>query len=235
MFSFRFYSFTFRYSCRSFLKYVIGGLATFVIAVVMPKPAIFVIREWLVYAIRSAARNWFLTFFFTLLPFIWKIFYNDGRFTSTFWIVYGAGILIIVTTIALFRTLNEKVNPLSIAVYGVFSVKDDAYLSIDLDADFLNQKIKNTLSEITAQFYTYKQDFITVRFIELPRFLPTIFGIKGIETFIKRRNTKHHHVAAIYFIRNISSHKLSASVRCMETGMVQTEMVAKVDALLNRF
>lgn len=174
-----------------FIEQIFIGLATFLLSVFLPKHFVTLIRELIKFLFTSLIKYWYLTLLIAGLIFFVN-FKTDhtylGQFTSfKFILTVIFSVTIIVSTFALFRELFKKYEPINIALYGCFSVKENEYLTIDIESESINEIIENVSEKITSTFFSYRTKLIKTNSIILPKFIPILLGNRGLNKLIKKR------------------------------------------------
>lgn len=218
---------------KEIYKYLISGGVTLVLSVFLPKNVLIAIREFFKFLVQSILKLWWAVLMLLMVPFVFRQRGGVDSLGTEFWLFYCIVIFIFVATVALILELKQKFKPLNLGIYGCYSVKESEYLTSDMDSEFLNQQIGDTVKSVGSRFYIYKRGYIRIHQVKLPKFIPILLGSQGLERFIRRRTNYRNHFATLYFIRNISNHKLSVFLNCSEENVTHAEATEKVTTLLN--
>lgn len=199
-----------------FVETIVIGLGTLVLSIFLPKQIVTLIREILKFIFNSLFRYWYLTIsilgLVSLINYLSNFVYL-GEYTSFKFILFTTlSISFIVTSFAIYRELLKKHKPFNIAFYGCFSVKENEYLTIDIDSENLNDKIEKICEVVSSTIFSYRTKFIKINNISLPKFIPILLGHKGFNEFIKKRIDSKKHLAAMHFIRDINKQNVVAII-----------------------
>lgn len=192
------------------------GFAAFVVRALLPKKYAILIREIIKFIISSLIKYWYLTIFLTglilFLNYETKFTYL-GTFSSyKFILIYIFFVSIIVGFIALTRDFIRKFKPINIAIFGCFSVKENEYLTIDIDSENLNENIERINNKIITKLSSYRNGIINTNNIIIPKFITILLGYKGISRYIKNSVVSQKHLASLHFIKNVSNQKISVII-----------------------
>jgi hypothetical protein len=219
-----------------FFDQIIVGIATFILSVFLPKHFIILIREIIKFVFLSLIKKWYITLFISGLIFL--INYNtdckylDQFYSKTFIITLLIANLLIVPLISLSVVLFKKYESVNIAFYGCYSVKENEYLTIDIDSESLNERIENNIAKISSSFYSYKNDFIKTNIVNLPKFLPILLGAKGLNKLIRKKIISKKHLASIHFIRDINKQSLSVVINFDNETLIHPSALNNLELLL---
>ncbi len=197
-----------------FVETIIIGIGTFVLSVFLPKQLVSLLRELIKYIFNSLIKYWYLSFSIIIVIFFIN-FKSDcvyfGEYTSIkFILIETLSVLVIVPSVAIFRELLKTYYPYSIAFYGCFSVKENEYVTIDIDSEDLNNKIEKIIEEVSSMIFSYRTKFLVISNISLPKFIPILLGHKGLNEFIKKRIVSKKHLCTMHFIRDINKQNIVA-------------------------
>ena len=220
-----------------FIEQIIIGLAGFLLTVFLPKHFVTLIRELIKFIFVSLIKYWYLTISISgLIAFAnFKTNYLFlGHFTSyKFILIVIFSVIIIVSIIALLRELLKVYSPINIAIYGCFSVKENEYLTIDIDSESLNEKIESVTDEITSSFYSYRNKFIKTNNIILPKFIPIFLGNSGLNKFLRKRVAKTKHLATLHFIRDVNKQNILAIINYDKANLSNLDPISNAERLIN--
>lgn len=220
-----------------FVKQIFIGLATFLLSVFLPKHFVTLVRELTKFLFTSLFKYWYLTLLIVGIFFFFNFkthYVYLGQFMSyKFVLTLFIALVIIIPTIALLRELFKKYEPTNIAFYGCFSVKENEYLTIDIDSENLNEKIEILTEKITSTFFTYRTKLIKTNNIIIPKFIPILIGKKNLNRFIKKRVNSKKHLATLHFIRGINKQSVSAVINYDKGNLANTNPLSNVERLIN--
>jgi Txe/YoeB family toxin of Txe-Axe toxin-antitoxin module len=219
-----------------FIEQITIGIATFIVSVFLPKHFVTLIREIIKFTFISFIKYWYATLSIIALIF-WINYYTDciyldQFYSKTFIISIGISELLIVPTISLLIILFQKYKPINIAFYGSYSVKENEYLTIDIDSENLNERIEKLTLKISSSFYSFKNNFIKTNIINLPKFIPIILGARGLNKFILKRIQSNKHLASIHFIRDINKQSLSVVINFDKKTLIHSSSSDNFDLLI---
>lgn len=197
-----------------FVETIIIGVGTFVLSVFLPKQLVSLFRELIKFIFNSLIKYWYLSFSIIIVIFFIN-FKSDcvyfGDYTSLrFILIETLSVLVIVPSVAILRELLKTYYPNSIALYGCFSVKENEYVTIDIDSEDLNNKIEKIIEEVSSMIFSYRTKFLVISNISLPKFIPILLGHKGLNEFIKKRIVSKKHLCTMHFIRDINKQNVVA-------------------------
>lgn len=220
-----------------FIDQLVVGTATFILSIFLPKHFITLIRELIKFIFISLIRYWYITAFITGLIFFIN-YKTDCKYLSQFYsITFLLAVLIsniiIVPVIALLIQLFKTFKTFNIAYYGCFSVKENEYLTIDLDSENLNERFEKLHQNIIANHYCYKNGLIKTNIVKIPKFICILIGSKGINKFIQKRIVSKKHIASIHFIRDINKQNLTAIINFDKVNLVHTTPLDNAENLIS--
>ena len=219
------------------IEMLIPGIAAFLIAVFLPKHLITLIRELIKFIVTSLLKFWYLTLLIIFLIFFINIITEYkylGEFTSyRFILSILLSLSIIIPLIALKRELFKKYQQINIALFGCFSVKENEYLTIDIDSQNLNEKINKVTEKVASDFYTYHNSLIKLNNIIIPKFIPILLGHNGLNKFIRKRVTTKKHLTTLHFIRNINEQNVSVILNIDKDSLTDSAPVTNAEKLIN--
>jgi len=220
-----------------FIDQLVVGTATFILSIFLPKHFITLIRELIKFIFISLIRYWYITAFITGLIFFINYKtdckYLDQFYSTTFLLVILISNITIVPVIALLIQLFKTFKPFNIAYYGCFSVKENEYLTIDLDSENLNERFEKLHQNIIANHYCYKNGLIKTNIVKIPKFISILIGSKGINKFIQKRIVSKKHIASIHFIRDINKQNLTAIINFDKANLVHTTPLDNAENLIS--
>ncbi|RYJ44292.1 hypothetical protein [Flavobacterium beibuense] len=219
-----------------FSEEIIAIVATFLGSIFLPKHLITLIREVIKFMFFSVFRKWYILIILSIAIIYFN--YLSGKVLGDFYSVEFSVYLfltnvIVIFIITLFQKLYRNYKPINIAFYGCFTIKENEYLTIDIDAENLNERIEKTIENISASFHTYKKHFIKPINIDLPKFIPIALGPRKLNRYIKNRVNAGKHLASIHFTRNINDQNLSIVVNYNKNSLVQTKALDNLEKLIN--
>lgn len=221
-----------------FFDQIIVGLATFILSVFLPKHFITLIREIIKFIFLSLINYWFIILFISSLIFFMNYYtdckYLDQFYSKTFTITILITNVLIVPIISLLIVLFKKYEPVNIAFYGCYSVKENEYLTVDIDSENLNERIEKNKEKISSSFYSYKNDLIKTNIVNLPKFLPIILGAKGLNKLISKRILSKKHLASIHFIRDINKQSLSVVINYDNEILIHSSSIENLELLIQK-
>lgn len=219
-----------------FIEQITIGIATFILSVFLPKHFVTLIREIIKFTFLSFIKYWYITLSIITLIFLinyqTECKYLDQFYSKTFFIAIGISELLVVPTVSLFIILFQKYKPINIAFYGCYSVKENEYLTIDIDSENLNERIGKNIEKISSSFYSFKNDFIKTNIIDLPKFIAILLGARGLNKFILKRINSKKHLASIHFIRDINKQSLSVVINFDKKTLIHSSSLDNLDLLI---
>lgn len=217
------------------LKDILKGLAGLGLTLLLPKYILFSIREILKFGIKSIVKIWYVSLcIITISIFIW---YNIevGKYIDPFTFIVLTFSTIFLTTFLIYLHKSLKVNykGMNSAIYGCYSVKEQEYLQVDIDAESINQKLKQICQKYNSTIFIFKTGLLQLNYIEFPKFISTLLGYEGINSKIQKRVLSKTHVFAIHYFREIGEQKLLIELNYNKTDFSNPEFVEKVIAIFN--
>lgn len=221
-----------------FIDQIITVLVTLISAVFLPKNLVAFFRELSKFIFTSFFKYWYLTLLIIGLFLIFN-FKTDyiyfGQFTSyKFILTLIISISIITTFFALWKELFKKYEPINIALYGCFSVKEKEFLTIDIDSENLNERIKKVTEKVNSNFFSYRNNIIKINNIIIPKFIPIILGHNGLNSFIKKRVVEKNHFATLHFIRKFNEQNISVILNYNKDDLTNSNPLEYAERLINR-
>jgi tetratricopeptide (TPR) repeat protein len=219
-----------------FIEQITIGIATFILSVFLPKHFVTLIREIIKFILSSFIKYWYITL--SIIALIFFINYQtdckylDQFYSKTFIVFIGISELIIVPTISILIILFQKYKHINIAFYGCYSVKENEYLTVDIDSENLNERIEKSSKKISTSFYSFKNDLIKTNIINLPKFIPILLGAKGLNKFILKRIESKKHLASIHFIRDINKQSLSVVINFDKKTLIHSSSIDNLEILI---
>ncbi|MFZ4740908.1 MAG: hypothetical protein ACOYLE_07060 [Bacteroidales bacterium] len=220
-----------------FIEATIVAVVAFLTAVFLPKNLVAFVRELTKFIFTSIFKNWYFTVIITGLFFYFN-FKTDytyfGQFTSYKFILTVIIIVsTVVTIVALLKEIYKNYKPINIALYGCFSVKENEYLTIDIDSENLNEKIKIVTEKVTDNLFSYRNNLIKTNNIIIPKFIPIVLGHNGLNKFIKRRVDAKKHLATLHFIKDINKQNVSVIINYDKDNLTNTNPIVNAEQLIN--
>lgn len=220
-----------------FTDEIITGLAVFVLSIFLPKHIVTFFRELIKFTFNSLIKYWYLTLLISgiiiFINFKTKYLYL-GLFTSyKFIFIFILLVIILVSIFSLLKELLKRFEPISIAIYGCFSVKENEYITIDIDSESLNDKIEKITKEINTTFYSYRNNYIKINNVILPKFLPILLGNRGFNKFLRKRVTKTKHLATLHFIRDVNKQNIQVIINYDKENLSNLEPISNAEKLIN--
>jgi len=220
-----------------FIEQIIIGLAGILLTVFLPKHIVTLIRELMKFIFISLIKYWYLTLsisgLITFINFKTNYLYLGQLSSYKFILIVILLVMIFVSIFALLRELLKKYDPINIAIYGCFSVKENEYLTIDIDSESLNEKIENEMEKITSSFYSYRNKFIKTNNVILPKFLPIFLGTSGLNKFLRKRVAKTKHLATLHFIRDVNKQNVLAIINYDRDNLSNIDPISNAERLIN--
>lgn len=220
-----------------FIEEIIIGVAAFLTVVFLPKNLVAFIRELTKFIFTSVIKYWYLTLIISGLLFYFN-FKTDytylGQFNSyKFILTVILSVSTLASAVALWKELFKKYEPINVALYGCFSVKENEYLTIDIDSENLNEKIEKVTETVTSTLFSYRTNLIKTNNIIIPKFIPILLGLNGLNTFIKKRVATKKHLATLHFIRDIDKQNVSVIINHDRDDLTNTNPLVNAERLIN--
>jgi len=217
---------------KDFAKGLIGAF----IVVFLPKHIFILIREFIIFGIKSIFKFWILNIFITAIFYLCYLKTNyfakvDSYLLEIALIVLLFCISYVVRFFSFYRKLNIQ-N--SLFVYGCFSSKEKEYLILDLDAENINDRLNTKCEEIKRNNFIFKSNTLRLSFIEFPKFLPILLGYRGTKKIFDKFISKKKHISSLYFIRDINDLKLTTTLNFDSLNFTNPELLNNLSALLDK-
>lgn len=216
-----------------FSEYIIGGVASFLVAVFLPKYIITLFREFLKFIAFSVFKYWYLTLTIIGIFLIVEYKFDLELSNKLKYIVIFSLPTLFVTIYSILKELFKKNKKPNIALYGCFSVKENEYLTIDIDSENINEKIEKINEKINSTFFTFKEKRIEANIQILPKFIPILLGCKSLNKFIKNRVKGKNHLSSIHFIRDINKQNISVEFNIDKEVFVQINVLENAEKLIS--
>lgn len=215
---------------------ILTALSTAILMIFLPKQIQVLIREFVKFIIKSIFKYWYLVIMIIALCFLFNLLtknkYLGENVSIRFALITAAIVLLIISSISIFRVLFTKFKPINLAMYGCYSIKENEYLTIDIDSDSLNNIIEKTIKDTTSNVFTYRRNLITINIVSIPKFIPILFGYKRFNDFIKKRVDLNKHSATLHFIRDINTQNVVAIMNYDKQGLTNTEPIKNAEKLI---
>lgn len=220
-----------------FIEGIIIASVAFLTAVFLPKNLVAFVRELTKFIFTSLFKYWYLTLIITGLFFYFN-FKTDytylGQFISyRFVLSVIVSVSTITTAVAIWKELFKKYEAINVALYGCFSVKENEYLTIDIDSENLNEKIEKVTKTVTSTLFSYRTNLIKTNIIIIPKFIPILLGHNGLNKFIMKRVIKEKHLATLHFIRDINKQNVSFIINYNKNRLTNTNPIVNAERLIN--
>lgn len=219
------------------IEEIIIATVAFLAAVFLPKNVVALVRESVKFIFASLFKYWYLTLIISGLLFYFNLqtdYMYLGQFISYRFVLTAIlSVTTITTTISICKELFKKYEPINVALYGCFSVKENEYLTIDVDSENLNEKIEKITETVTSTLFSYRTNLIKTNNIIIPKFIPILLGHKGLNTFIKKRVAKEKHLATLHFLRDINKQNVSVIINYNKDRLTNTNPIANAERLIN--
>ncbi len=182
---------------------------------ILPKQISEIIYDLL----RQCVRYWYISISAIALSILFN-YVLDNQYLGA-WISYKfIGITIgwtisLIALYAIFKLRYKKTAAFEIAIYGCYTAEKD-FVLIDTEAQYWNDHIASICKSVHDTHFTFRQNIIQVKFIEIPNFLVIIWGITRLNRFIKRRNRSDKHLASLHFIRAFNGGRITPYINCTE-------------------
>ena len=216
---------------------IVIAIGTFLAAVFLPKPVITFIRELAKFAFESLLKYWYLTILtVSIIVFINAVTANEylGEYLSyRFILTLVISTLVVVSAVGILRFSLRKYEPINIALYGCFNIREGEYLSKDIDSEIADDKIFKVAEKISLSLFTYRTKLIKVNNVAIPRFVPIMLGHDGVNKYLRTKVSKRTHLATLHFIKDIRDKSLSVVINYDKESLTNTHPVFNAEKLLN--
>lgn len=218
---------------NKFSDYIIGAIASFLVSVFLPKHIITLFREFIKFVLNSVYKYWYLSFFIFGLTILVLKKLNLEIANEYIYILTILVTVSFVTSYSIYRKVFKLNKFPNIALYGSFSVKENEYLTIDIDSENLNEKIEKENEKINSTFFTFREKRLESNIQDLPKFIPILLGNKSLNRFIKKRVESNKHLASIHFIRDINKQNISVIFNVNKEYFVQGNIIENTEKLIS--
>ncbi|WP_035645940.1 hypothetical protein [Flavobacterium sp. ASV13] len=219
-----------------FIDEIFVGIATFVLTVFLPKRLIVFLRELIKFIFLAIIKYWYVSILLIGLVFLINdktdCKYLDQFFSKTFLLITLISVLLIVPIIALLIQFFKNYKSFNVAYYGAFTVKENEYLTIDLDSENLNERFEKITALISRNHYSYKNNLITVNVVNVPKFIVILLGANRFNKFVQKRIASKKHLSTIHFIRDINKQNLTVVINFDDKGLSNTVVVENAENLI---
>lgn len=189
------------------------------------------------FILKSIFKYWYLVIVIIALCLLFNSVINNEFFSRNysirFIIITLTIVLLTITSISIFKVFFRKFKPINLAMYGCFSIKENEYMTIDIDSDLLNNVIERTVKDTTLNVFTYRKNLIAINLISIPKFIPILLGYNRLNNFIKRRVDLNKHSATLHFIRDINTQNVTAIINYDKQGLTNTEPIKNAEKLIS--
>jgi|GEM_PF-2872217 hypothetical protein len=216
------------------LKDLFKGILGILIAVFLPKQIFICIREVILFCFRSLINSWIVAISVTIFC-IGIYYWLPYQFLLKEFIIVSFLIILLACSLTeLFKLHKHLSKKGSIVIYGCFSTRDKEYLLIDVDAEGINEILKEECKYLKANHFVFKKGILNLEFISLPKFIPLLLGYRGSKKFFENFINKGKHVVSLHFIRNISDQQLVTSLNYNIEYFANGQFLKQVDTLIDK-
>jgi tetratricopeptide (TPR) repeat protein len=216
---------------------LLTGLVTLFLTIFLPKQVVTLIREIIKFVFNSLFNYWYLILLLIgvslYFNFRTNYVYLGGNTSLKFNILNLILVLIIIPIVAFIKKFYKKYKPLNIAIYGCYSVKENEYLTIDIDSECLNDQIVGIIKDVSSNIFTYRTNIIKINNILIPKFIPILLGYNGFNKLIKKRVVSKKHLASLHFIRDINKQNVIAIINYNKDDLTNIEPIKNAEKLIN--
>jgi len=215
---------------------IITAIITVLLTIFLPKQIQVLIREFVRFIFKSIFKYWYLVILIAACCFLFNFYTKNvylGENTSIRFILTTFVIVIlIISCLGVFKILFKRFKPINIAIYGCYSIKENEYLTIDIDSESLNDIIEKTIKDATSNVFTYRKNLIKIIQVSIPKFIPILLGYKKFNDFVRKRVDLNNHLATLHFIRDINTQNVRAIINYGKQGLTNIEPIKNAEKLI---